>query len=95
MFNNGPQGQYREKSQRPHDQDRADQKDNEGQSRYREASRARWNQFLLGQISGQGQYRNDKEKTPISMANPNVIFSQGVFALNPAKALPLLPTEDE
>ena len=34
-------------------------------------------------------------KRPKSMAMPRVVLYQGVLALRPAKALPLLPTADE
>ena len=32
---------------------------------------------------------------PISMANARVVLYQGVLAVRPAKALPLLPVADE
>ena len=51
--------------------------------------------FFLARFPARARTGTIKRKRPKSMAKPSVVFSQGVLAVNPAKALPLLPTADE
>ena len=55
---------------------------------------ARRHQFLARQRTGERHDRHDHQEAPDQHGEPKVVLYQGVLALSPAKALPLLPVRE-
>ena len=94
MLDDGPERQRRKEVQRADQQHRPKQQNDERAAGDREGARARRRDFLLRQRSGHRHDRNDHQERPINIARPSVVLYQGVFAVSPAKALPLLPVPE-
>ena len=93
MFNDGAERKSGEKRKRSDQNDSAHQQaDKERTVRWQGAAGGR--DFLFAsQVAGRAASSGmRKRKRPASIATPSVRLYQGVFALIPAKALPLLPT---
>ena len=91
MFDDRPQRKRREEGQRADNDHGADQQSDKQRTVGREGSAVDGTFFLAARLPAAASRGIRNRNRPISMASPIVRLYQGVLALMPAKALPLLP----
>ena len=91
MFDDRPERQAGQEIQRADQQHRADEQQTKVQPETGNVPALDGTIFFCASEPAMAMMGMIIRKRPISMAKPRVVLYQGVLALRPAKALPLLP----
>ena len=90
----GPSASAGQEVQRADQQHRAEQQDDERAAGTGKRARAGRRDFFCTSEPASAMIGTIIRKRPINMARPRVVLYQGVLAVRPAKALPLLPVPE-